>query len=73
MTTPSAPLVVKKSQQGENATEWEGPSWPYSVYKMWPYLKSQILRVESLLQDKRYLPFGWKSISLASLLCASYV
>jgi len=71
ITTESDPPVVKKSPHGEKATDYDGPSCPYNVYKIWPYLKSQIFRVESLLQDNKYLPLGWKSISLTSLLCAS--
>ena len=58
MTTESLPPVVKKSPHGEKAAEVDAPSCPYKVYKICPCLRSHIFKVESLLLERRYLPFG---------------
>jgi len=34
ITTESDPPVVKKSPHGEKATDYDGPSCPYNVYKI---------------------------------------
>lgn len=71
ITCESLPPVQKKSPPGEKVPLQEGPVWPRSVYRIWPFLRSQILTLPSFEVESKKVPWGWKDTEFIKSSCAS--